>query len=666
LAGAHVPIENDCATCHNGNYTNTPKICLGCHADKYNQSTNPNHITANFPTTCETCHSQTAWTPSNFDHNNVYPLTGAHATIAANCFACHQGSYVNTPNSCVGCHLPNYNTSTNPNHAAINIPTTCATCHTTLPGWEPATFPIHNNYYTLAGAHIPIANNCVDCHNGNYNSTPSTCVGCHLNTYNQTTNPSHITAQFPTTCETCHSQAAWNPSIFNHANVYPLTGAHAAIANNCDVCHKGNYVNTPNTCVGCHLPNFNATTNPNHVTSNFPTNCIVCHSTTGWSPSIFDHNNAYPLTGAHATIANDCFACHQGSYINTPNTCEGCHMTNYNGSTNPNHAAINIPTACATCHTTNPNWTPATFPIHNNYYVLAGAHVAIANNCVVCHNGNYNSTPNTCVGCHLDNYNQTTNPNHVTSNFPTTCETCHSQTAWIPSTFNHNNVYPLTGAHATIANDCFACHQGNYVNTPNTCEGCHLPNYNTTTNPNHPAINIPTTCATCHTTNPNWTPATFPIHNNYYVLAGAHIAIANNCVVCHNGNYNSTPNTCVGCHLIEYNQTTDPSHTAAQFPTTCETCHSQTAWTPSTWNHDNLYFPIYSGQHNGEWNTCSDCHPNASNYAVFTCTTSCHPQSSTNNDHQGVSGYSYNSAACYNCHPTGNAGKMMNNTIRTE
>jgi hypothetical protein len=31
--------------------------------------------------------------------------------------------------------------------------------------------------------------------------------------------------------------------------------------------------------------------------------------------------------------------------------------------------------------------------------------------------------------------------------------------------------------------------------------------------------------------------------------------------------------------------------------------------------------------------------------------------------HSGVSGYSYNSLACYQCHPTGNGGKMMNHDI---
>jgi hypothetical protein len=457
---------------------------------------------------CFACHP-TGSKEGTFNHaTSPFPLTGAHIETA--CIKCHTNGYPGTSTVCYNCHTQSFNESQNPSHVAINIPTDCGTCHTTLPGWKPATFPIHDTYYILAGAHLPIANDCAKCHQGNYTTSPKLCFGCHAEKYNASTNPNHITANFPTTCETCHSQTAWTPSTFDHNLVYPLTGKHALIAANCYACHQGNYINTPNTCAGCHLPNYTAATNPNHVTSNFPTTCQTCHSTAGWSPSTFNHETTYPLTGAHATIANNCFACHQGSYVNTPNTCAGCHMPNYNSSVNPNHVAGNYPTTCNTCHTTNPNWTPATFPIHNNYYIIAGAHVSVA------------------------------------------------------------------------------------------------------------------------------------------------------CNTCHNGNYNTTPNTCAGCHLTNYNQTTNPGHSAAQFPTTCADCHTQTAWSPANWNHDAQYFPIYSGKHKNEWNTCSDCHTNPANYAIFTCTTSCHPQASMNSKHQGISGYSYNSTACYNCHPTGNAGKMIN------
>jgi hypothetical protein len=199
------------------------------------------------------------------------------------------------------------------------------------------------------------------------------------------------------------------------------------------------------------------------------------------------------------------------------------------------------------------------------------------------------------------------------------------------------------------------CHVNGYANTPNTCVGCHQANFDQSTNPNHRTLGISTDCATCHTTNPGWEPATFPTHNNYYVLAGAHIS--KTCVSCHNGNYTTTPNTCAGCHTTDYNQTTNPDHTSAQFPKTCADCHTQTGWKPANWNHDSQYFPIYSGKHNGRWNACADCHTNSSNYAVFTCTTSsCHPVSSMNSKHQGVNGYSSASSACYSCHPRGSGG----------
>ena len=100
--------------------------------------------------------------------------------------------------------------------------------------------------------------------------------------------------------------------------------------------------------------------------------------------------------------------------------------------------------------------------------------------------------------------------------------------------------------------------------------------------------------------------------------------------------------------------TTNPNHVTANFPTDCASCHNENAWVPSSFDHDGLYFPIYSGEHEGEWNACTDCHTNPNNYAVFTCIT-CHTNPQTNNEHNGVGGYSYNSPACLACHPQGEA-----------
>jgi hypothetical protein len=255
----------------------------------------------------------------------------------------------------------------------------------------------------------------------------------------------------------------------------------------------------------------------------------------------------------------------------------------------------------------------------------------------------------------LTDYNQTTNPNHAQNQFPTTCEDCHSENGWVPATFDHNAIYPFTGAHIAIANDCAACHNGNYNNTPNTCAGCHTTDYNTSTNPNHTTLGLPMDCEMCHTTDPDWNPAQFPNHNSYWPLNGAHAAIQNDCAACHNGDYNNTPNTCFGCHATDYNQANNPNHASAGFPTTCDDCHSVNAWVPATFDHDNMYFPIYSGRHEGEWDNCADCHINSGNYSIFSCI-DCHEHDNPaelEDDHEDVPGYIYSSSACYSCHPEG-------------
>ncbi|MFK5959136.1 MAG: hypothetical protein QM495_09760, partial [Lutibacter sp.] len=111
---------------------------------------------------------------------------------------------------------------------------------------------------------------------------------------------------------------------------------------------------------------------------------------------------------------------------------------------------------------------------------------------------------------------------------------------------------------------------------------------------------------------------------------------------------------CVTCHQNDYDTTNDPNHLSAGFSTDCTACHTTGGWTPSTFDHDSQYFPIYSGKHQGEWDQCIDCHT-TNNYSTFSCI-DCHEHSNkaeVDNDHKGESGYVYESNACYNCHPTG-------------
>ena len=663
-SGTHAGTWDACATCHIQENNFAAFSCIECH--EHNQpATDKNHESvpgySYSATACLACHP-TGEKEEVFDHSRTnFPLTGAH--ISLECLSCHANGYAGTPTECVSCHQVNFNQTTNPNHQKIGLSTDCATCHTTEPGWTPASMPNHNDFFALNGAHAAVANDCAGCHHEDFNNTPNTCVGCHQADYEQTINPSHAATGFSTDCASCHSEAGWSPAAFDHdAQYFPIySGTHQGAWDACAACHTNASNFAIVSCIDCHEHN-KPDTDTKHVGItgyNYSSSaCLACHPA-GTADGAFDHNTTnFPLTGAHTTVA--CVDCHTNGYAGTPMECVSCHQDNFNQTTDPNHQQLGISTDCATCHTTEPGWSPAQFPIHDEIYVLRGAHAAIANDCASCHTNGYANTPNTCAGCHQDNYNQTTNPNHQDAGFSTNCATCHSEDAWVPANldgnFDHNTTnFPLTGAHTSVA--CQSCHSGGYAGTPTSCSSCHMPDYNGTANPNHRTLALSTDCAMCHTTEPGWSPAQFPDHNSYYALQGAHAAIASNCASCHNGNYTNTPNTCFGCHSTDYNQTTNPNHQTNMFPTDCEACHSQNAWTPSTFDHDAQYFPIYSGKHRGEWNQCTECHTTPSNYALFTCI-QCHEHSNKSNvdgHHSDVRNYVYTATSCFDCHPRGRA-----------
>jgi predicted CXXCH cytochrome family protein len=305
-----------------------------------------------------------------------------------------------------------------------------------------------------------------------------------------------------------------------------------------------------------------------------------------------------------------------------------------------------MPQTCQTCHTTAA-WQPATFDHNQVGFPLTGGHRILQ--CNQCHtNGNFNLTTKACVSCHLKDYQNTNNPNHVQRGFPQSCEVCHSTAAWIPAQFNHAaSGFPLTGAHAGL--QCSQCHiNNNYNLTSTACVSCHLKDFQGTTNPNHISSGFPQQCQVCHSTTA-WIPASFNHNNTPFPLTGAHGTVP--CASCHvNNNYTTLPTDCYSCHKADYNGTTNPNHVAAGFPTTCTTCHNTTAWIPANFNH--TYFPMNHGGANG---VCATCHTNSNNYAVFTCT-NCHTKPNTDQRHQGVGGYVYNSINCYQCHQSPGGG----------
>lgn len=717
LKGGHA-LAN-CFSCHKtGTYSGLSKECYSCHKTTYDQTTNPNHMSAGFSTTCNGCHTINVWVPSSFNHATTgFAITGKH--IGQNCVSCHSAGYANTPSACYGCHQTNYIQTTNPNHTAAGFPNTCADCHTTN-GWTPATFDHDGRFFPIySGKHQAKWNTCTDCHNVSssfavftcischehnqtdmnqkhlgisgysylssscynchpagskdgafnhsttrfpllgshtnitcaqchttgYSNTSMECVSCHQIQFNNSRNPNHIQTGISTDCKKCHNSALWVPSLFSHSTTaFALSGKHSATA--CEACHKGTTTGTSTLCYTCHKNNYDTSTNPNHSRVGISTDCSKCHNSTLWTPSIFTHSaTAFPLTGIHLTTS--CESCHKGNTTGTSAICYSCHKTNYDATTNPNHLTSNIPNTCSQCHTTS-GWSPAAFNHTLTKFPLLGSHATVS--CQKCHSSGYTNTSTNCVNCHQTPFNNSRNPNHLLVGISTDCIKCHNSTAWIPSVFSHSaTAFVLTGIHITTT--CESCHKSKTTGTSTLCYSCHKTNYDTATNPNHVASNIPTTCAQCHTTS-GWSPATFDHSLTKFLLTGKHTTVS--CISCHKNGYSAIPTDCYSCHQSNYTQTTNPNHTTSNFPTTCADCHTTNGWTPATFDHDGKFFPIYSGKHQGEWNTCADCHNVPTNYGQFTCI-NCHEHTKTSMDskHRGVTNYSYLSTACYTCHPKG-------------
>jgi NMD protein affecting ribosome stability and mRNA decay len=564
-------------------FTNVGQRCQDCHADIHRRQLGAN---------CEQCHTVRGWQVSVRqiqDHNNRFPLTGAHAVV--DCDSCHKGAatsqFQTLSTQCASCHLADFRAASSPNHVVAGFSSTCNDCHGT-DTWLRANFDHAAAGFPLTGGHAVPPRQCSDCHiNNNFNLVTTACVSCHLKDYQAATNPNHVSAGFAQTCNQCHNTVSWSNSSFNHSlTAFPLTGMHTVPPRQCSDCHVNNNYNlTTTACVSCHLKDYQGTTNPNHVSSNFPQSCGQCHNTTSWQNATFNHSSTgFPLTGLHTV---------------PPRQCSDCHVNN-----------------------------------------------------------NYNLTTSACVSCHLKDYQGTTNPNHVSSNFPQTCDQCHNTASWLNATFNHNSTgFPLTGSHTVPPRQCTDCHiNNNYGLNSSTCYSCHQKDYAGTNNPAHVAAGFPTTCQLCHDTRV-WTDSTFNHNNTAFPLTGSHTVPPRQCSDCHvNGNYTTLPTACYGCHQKDYQNASDPGHAAQPqfFPTTCQNCHNTSAWTGATFNHSQYTpFPVNHGNAGG---VCKTCHITSNNYSIFQCT-GCHGgNNAANFSHANVPGYVYNSINCYQCHPSGQGG----------
>ncbi len=623
---------------------------------------------------CETCHTDRGWRPLRdplpFDHDRQtgFPLGGRHRQ--ADCATCHLDLRFDAPEAtaadCATCHIDVH---------LGTLGTDCQSCHT------PTDFGIVNGEaihartaFPLTGSHLQVA--CWTCHESGAGGAlgpalgplPTDCYACHADDFAATAGRpvDHVAAGFPTTCETCHSTVGFGAEPFDHTAAsggFALVGAHTPLP--CSACHTAGlgplfHPASADDCQSCHADDA-ARAQPNHTS--FPATCTTCHSATTWDGATADHvalSGGFALVGAHATVA--CAACHSEPDASVPwspagdGDCQSCHAADAARAL-PSHASF--PMTCTTCHSTA-DWRGASVDhtALSGGFALIGAHATAA--CASCHSEPDYGVPwnptgdGDCQSCHAEDAAGAEPSHHA---FPTTCTTCHSTDTWDGATVDHPTVsggFALVGAHQSLA--CAACHSEPGFTVPwapigdTDCQACHAEDA-ATAQPSHAAF--PETCTTCHST-ASWQGATVDhvALSGGFALVGAHQTLA--CTTCHSGSNGEVPWTptsqddCYACHASDY----DAEHTGSGFPTTCLDCHTTSTWTGATFTHSS--FPIYSGAHRGQWDTCQTCHVDPNSAAVFTCLT-CHEhnQASTDSHHREVNGYVYESTACYSCHPNG-------------
>jgi hypothetical protein len=120
-----------CDACHKGNYSTTSTDCYSCHLTDYNGSTNPNHKTLSFSTTCTLCHTTNpGWKPAAYTQHDTqfFPIyTGRHKGTWNLCTDCHTNAANYQLFDCIHCHQ-NAHRGSNYTNAQ------CYNCHPTGSG----------------------------------------------------------------------------------------------------------------------------------------------------------------------------------------------------------------------------------------------------------------------------------------------------------------------------------------------------------------------------------------------------------------------------------------------------------------------------------------------------------------------------------------------------
>lgn len=257
LTGAHGKI--DCQACHTTSLT-VPALrrdCISCHRR------DDTHKGRNGPD-CAQCHSTSAWTTTDFNHDRAtrFALRGAHREVA--CEGCHLQSVTESlPGmECIDCHR-----NDDPHEGSQGLD--CASCHNELSWVENTQFDHDFTRFPLLGKHQ--AAQCTDCHSSkNFKLASIVCLDCHLE------QDIHA-GTLGTDCGLCHNPNDWKLWLFDHdiQTQFPLEGAHRGLS--CSLCHLSGQpqLNTETTCYSCHKAD-------DQHRGRYGKDCARCHITSNF------------------------------------------------------------------------------------------------------------------------------------------------------------------------------------------------------------------------------------------------------------------------------------------------------------------------------------------------------------------------------------------------
>lgn len=473
----------------------------------------------------------------------------------------------------------------------------------------------------VISAHASVEESCDSCHSADEAvSQDVLCGSCHVEVFTDKTGGTGFHGIHPEasddSCFSCHQEhegrdaaaVQFEPEAFNHIFTdFPLDGAHEQVE--CINCHVSDalYRDATEQCSDCH-------SNDDVHMGVLGESCESCHASVSWDAVEFDHSTTmFPLQAAHEEAA--CIDCHRNqTFVGTPLRCESCHRED------DVHEGRNG-TDCASCHN-DTSWAATDFDHWMiSGFALEGRHETLS--CQSCHTADLQAAlPQTCVGCHTQN-------DVHDGRLGEDCGSCHSQTGWVNTGFDHLSAtgFALTGTHADA--QCADCHTETVAAAlPTDCAGCHAPD------PHQDQLG--SDCATCHG-DIAWNLNVLFDHGlSTFPLIGLHAQAQ--CSDCHaTPAFHDAGENCLDCHA-------ENDYHAGSLGDECATCHSPVSWQAWMFDHSSVsQFPL-TGAHDDLG--CASCHQEELTSMLIAGTTcaSCHRHDDAHDGRFGTD--------CGSCHTT--------------